>query len=131
MISLRTIRTAHSGQTIVEFALASLVFLTIIFGTIDFGRAIFIRAELVNAAREGARYGKINPTQTTAIRAATVDHAPGSGLTSSSVSVSCTGRCATGNSLTVVASVPFQAVTQQLLGIGPLTLTGSATVNIE
>ena len=50
----------HPGQAIVEFAFASIIFLLIVFGTIDFGRAIFIAGDLHNAAREGARYGKVH-----------------------------------------------------------------------
>src|SRR5688572_27176844 len=122
---------ARSGQAIVEFALASLVFLMIVFGTIDFGRAIFMSAELHNAAREGARYGKINPSQTSQIQNVAVDKAPGTGLTTGGVTVSCTGACKTGDTLTVTTQVQFRAVTQTLLGIGPITLNSSSTVDIE
>lgn len=119
------------GQAIVEFALASMIFLMIVFGTIDFGRAIFMTAELHNAAREGARYGKINPAQTSQIQSVTVDKAVGTGLTTGGVGVSCTGACKSGDTLTVTTQLQFQAVTQQLLGIGPITLKSSSTVDIE
>lgn len=123
--------SVRPGQAIVEFAFASIIFLMIVFGTIDFGRAIFMSAELHNAAREGARYGKINPSQTAQIRTVTVDKAVGTGLTTSGVGVSCTGVCKTGDTLTVTTQLQFQAVTQQLLGIGPITLSSSSTVDIE
>lgn len=121
----------HRGQAIVEFALASLVFLMVVFGTIDFGRAVFISAELRNAAREGARYGKINPTSTSAIRTEVLNHAVGTGLTSGGVTVACTGGCKADDKVTVTATVGFQAITQNLLGIGPLTLRSSSTARIE
>ncbi len=121
----------QTGQAIVEFALASLVFLMIVFGTIDFGRAIFISAELRNAAREGARYGKINPSQTSEIRNRVLDKSFGTGLTASNIGVSCTGACKFGDTLTVTTAVQFTAVTQNLLGIGPITLGSSSTVDIE
>ena len=121
----------HSGQAIVEFALASLLFLTIVFGTIDFGRAIFVSAELRNAAREGARYGKIHPTNTGAIKSETVKYAVGTGLTSGGVGVSCTGSCKADDKVTVTATVGFTAITQSILGIGPLTLSSSSTARIE
>ena len=123
--------TRPAGQAIIEFALASLVFLMVVFGTIDFGRAIFVSAELRNAAREGARYGKIRPTDTGAIRTETLKYAVGTGLTSGGVAVSCTGSCTADDKVTVSVSVSFQAITQNLLGIGPLTLTSSSTARIE
>jgi Flp pilus assembly protein TadG len=123
--------STRPGQAIVEFAFASIIFLMIVFGTIDFGRAIFMSAELHNAAREGARYGKINPSQVSEIQTRTVDKAIGTGLTTGNVGVSCTGVCKSGDTLTVTAQVQFQAVTQQFLGIGPITLSSSSTVDIE
>ena len=119
------------GQAMVEFAFASIIFLMIVFGTIDFGRAIFMAADLHNAAREGARYGKINPSQTAQIQSVTVDKAVGTGLTTGGVGVSCTGACKSGDTLTVTTQLQFQAITQQLLGIGPFTLSSSSTVDIE
>lgn len=123
--------TALPGQGVVEFALASMVFLLIVFGTIDFGRAIFISAELHNAVREGTKVGRLDPTNTAAIKTAVVDHASGSGLTPGAVTVSCDGTCTTGNKITVSASVEFQAVTQGFLGISPITLRSSSSVDIE
>jgi len=128
---LRKRMADRPGQAIVEFALASLVFLMMVFGTIDFGRAIFMSAEIHNAARDAARYGKINPSQTAQIRTVAVDKAVGTGLTTGGVTVSCTGACKTGDTLTVTTQIQFQAVTQQLLGIGPITLNSSSTVDIE
>ena len=121
----------HPGQAIVEFAFASIIFLMIVFGTIDFGRAIFIGAELTNAAREGARYGKIKPADTAGIRTRAVDKAAGTGLTTGNVGVSCTGACKSGDTLTVTTQVQFQAITQQLLGISPFTIRSTSTVDIE
>jgi Flp pilus assembly protein TadG len=120
--------TRHRGQAIVEFAFASMVFLTIVFGTIDFGRAIFMTADLHNAAREGARYGKVKPADTAGIKSTTTTK---SGLGGVTVTVTCTGGCKSGDTMTVEASMPFQAVTQQILGIGPITLKSKAVVDIE
>jgi Flp pilus assembly protein TadG len=120
--------TRQRGQAIVEFAFASMVFLMIVFGTIDFGRAIFMSADLHNAAREGARYGKVNPADTSGIQTMVQDKSKLSNVT---VNVSCTGSCKSGDTMTVTVSMPFQAVTQQLLGINPITLKSSAVVDIE
>ena len=44
-------RGAVGGQAAVEFALTSLLLLTLVFGTIDLGRAVFTRTMLTNAPR--------------------------------------------------------------------------------
>lgn len=132
---LRPSRALHHppapGQGIVEFALASTVFLVLVLGTIDVGRAIFLAAELHNAVREGAAVGRLRPTDTAAITAAVVAHASGNGLTANAVAVECAGGCATGGTLTVRASAEFQAVAQSLFGIPPFTIDSAATVDIE
>ena len=107
------------------------MFLTIVFGTIDFGRAVFVSAELRHAAREGARFGKIHPTDTAGIKAVVIAQARGTGLTSSGVTVTCSGSCKTDDKVVVTVSVGFQAVTQDFLGIGPMTLRSSSTSRIE
>lgn len=124
-------REPSSGQGIVEFALASTVFLLIVLGTIDFGRAIYLSAELHNAVREGTAVGRLQPTNTAAIRDAVVKYAIGNGLDPGRVTVSCDGGCTTGNTLTVRASTDFQAITQTFLGIPAFTMSSSATVDIE
>jgi len=45
------------GQSLVEFALSSVVLLLLVGGLVDIGRAIYISEALSNAAREGARHG--------------------------------------------------------------------------
>jgi Flp pilus assembly protein TadG len=47
----------QSGQSLVEFALSSVVLLLLVGGLIDIGRAIFIQEILSGAAREGVRHG--------------------------------------------------------------------------
>jgi hypothetical protein len=47
----------HLGQSLVEFALSSVVLLLLVGGLVDIGRAIYITEALSNAAREGARHG--------------------------------------------------------------------------
>jgi Flp pilus assembly protein TadG len=45
------------GQSLVEFALSSVVLLLLVGGLVDIGRAIYMSEALSNAAREGARHG--------------------------------------------------------------------------
>ena len=48
--------TSQRGQSLVEFALSSVVLL-LVGGLVDIGRAIYVTEALSNAAREGARHG--------------------------------------------------------------------------
>jgi hypothetical protein len=48
---------SQRGQSLVEFALSSVVLLLLVGGLADIGRAIFITEALSNASREGARHG--------------------------------------------------------------------------
>lgn len=47
---------SERGATLVEFAIAATVFLTVMFGIIEFGRALWTHNALADAARRGARY---------------------------------------------------------------------------
>jgi Flp pilus assembly protein TadG len=45
------------GQSLVEFALSSVILLLLVGGLVDLGRAIYVTEILSSAAREGARHG--------------------------------------------------------------------------
>ena len=47
---------SQRGQSLVEFALSSVVLLLLVGGLVDIGRAIYVSESLSNAAREGARH---------------------------------------------------------------------------
>ncbi len=47
----------EQGSFAVEFAIILPVFLLLVFGIVDFGHAWYMRQVMVNASREGARYG--------------------------------------------------------------------------
>ena len=51
------ISNSQFGQSMVEFALSSVVLLLLVGGLVDIGRAIYVSEALSNAAREGARHG--------------------------------------------------------------------------
>ena len=55
------------GQSLVEFALVLPLMVTVMLGIVDFGFVYFVRGSVENAAREGARYGSIHPTDVSGI----------------------------------------------------------------
>jgi Flp pilus assembly protein TadG len=135
------------GTATVEFALAGTAFFMMIFGAVDFGRAIFVYAELHQAVRDAAREAKVrtaNGNKGGAIsqslienrvkRALNPDDSEESdrpGLAAATATYDCDPSCTSGSRLTISASVPFTTVTQDLLGISPITLTTSASVTLE
>jgi hypothetical protein len=137
-------RDAEGGYTLVEFALASLIFLMISLGTIDVGRSIFLYSQLHSAVRDAAREAKVGTANGSGFSQGTISHRvlvaknlidgdefTRAGLSSASVSYTCGGSCSTGDPLTVNADLPFQSVIQDFLGISPITLTASSTVTLE
>jgi Flp pilus assembly protein TadG len=132
------------GYTMVEFALASLVFLLITFGTLDVGRAIYLYSELHTAARDAAREAKVSNANGYGFSNSTINHRihyaknlinstekKRTGLGTASGTASCTGSCQPGDLLTVQAELPFSAVLPGFLGIEPFTLHATATVKME
>jgi len=57
-------RNPERGASLVELSLMLPFLLVLLIGVIDFGRAYYDAIELENAARAGAQYGIINPTDT-------------------------------------------------------------------
>ncbi len=54
---LKTPLPRQGGQSLVEFAVSSVVLLLLVGGLVDIGRSVFVQETLSNAAREGARHG--------------------------------------------------------------------------
>lgn len=69
------------GQGVVEFALVSLLLMTMVAGVVDLGRGVYARTTLSNAVREGARYGATNPIDRTGMIAAMNATSPGLRIT--------------------------------------------------
>lgn len=68
------------GQSLVEMALIAPILLIILAAILDLGRAIDAYITITNGAREGARYGSLNPTDVTSIALRTVNEANGTGV---------------------------------------------------
>jgi Flp pilus assembly protein TadG len=52
-----TVRKHQRGQSLVEFAISSIVLLLLMMGLLDLSRAFYFSVNLQGAAREGARHG--------------------------------------------------------------------------
>ena len=49
-------KNGEEGASLMEFAIAATVFLTVLFAVVEFGRALWVHNALSDAARRGARY---------------------------------------------------------------------------
>ena len=61
-------RARGRGQALVEFALILPVFFLLFAGMVDFGIALYSDITVINAAREGARIGVVDPGDVATIR---------------------------------------------------------------
>ncbi|MBN1259754.1 MAG: pilus assembly protein [Anaerolineae bacterium] len=67
---------AQKGQELVEFALVAPVLILLIVAIVEFMLVVLSYNTIANAAREGARYGSIHPSDVAGIEAAARDMAP-------------------------------------------------------
>jgi hypothetical protein len=77
------------GQALVEFSIVLPVFFLLLAGMFDLGLGIYTDLTLVNAAREGARLGVIDPGNTSAIESRVLGMASNLDASKVKVSVSC------------------------------------------
>jgi hypothetical protein len=116
------------GQSMVEFALLLPFLVLLIVGIFDLGRVFFSLITITNAAREGARYGTLHPSDEAGMEAAAVAEAVNSGiaLTADNVVVNCSkdtsGRCFRGGALRVTVNYTFESL---------LNLFMPATINLS
>jgi Flp pilus assembly protein TadG len=122
----------RGGQSIVELALMMPVMVLLVLGIVDLGRVFFAYTAVINAAREGARYGAMNPTDTAGIRTHAEQEAQGTGLALVAANPECLNpgsTCASGTSsypIRVTVTFDFHLLTIQIFGTGTIHLTASA-----
>lgn len=51
------------GQELAEFAMTLPILIFLVFGIFDLGRIVYLYSSMQNSAREGARFGVVNPWQ--------------------------------------------------------------------
>jgi Flp pilus assembly protein TadG len=71
----RALATSAAGDSLVEMAFVLPLLTPLLLGVIDFGRAYYLSIEVSNAARAGAQYGVLNPTDTSGMEQAATNDA--------------------------------------------------------
>ena len=82
-------RPNRNGQSLVEFAVVLPIFLLLLAGIVDFGLGLYSQMTVINAAREGARLGVVQPGDITAIEDRVDAMAGGLDLTQLDVAITC------------------------------------------
>lgn len=122
------------GQSLVEFAFASIVFLLVMFGTIEFGIGIWRYNMVADLAQEGARWASVRgvkgSTQATAADVQTYvqSRAPSFNVTVTTSPVP--GVLVAGSTVTVLVQTTYTPLTP-LLPIGAMTLRHTATMTMS
>jgi Flp pilus assembly protein TadG len=119
MIRCKPMKETERGSTLVEFAIAATVFLTVMFAVLEFGRALWVHNALSDAARRGARYAVVHPaSDSAAVKNVVVYGDPAGGsnplvsnLTTSNVNVAYSGFGLSEGTVTVsITNYQFQFV---------------------
>jgi len=122
---------SQKGQDLVEYALIVPILLMLVLGTIDIANLVFSYDTISNAAREGARYGVIHPSDTAGITAKTLNLTEGLQQSALNVTVSNPG----GNTIQVKVIYDAPLFTGFLIdavgGGSTLRLRASSTMQIE
>jgi Flp pilus assembly protein TadG len=127
---MRTARRSPRGQELAEYALALPIFLLLVLGIVDMGRAVYYSSALHNAARDGARYGVVNPTDTAGIESVVRTMAIGMDPADVTVTISMPDL----QTIQVRVTYQYTAVTPligTLFGSNTFLLGSQATMRVE
>jgi hypothetical protein len=119
------------GQSLVETAIIFPLLLLLLAAVVDFGRAFDAYIVLTNAAREGARWGSVNPELTVdEVEAIVVEDVLGSGTNIAQMTgfnavdnVDVEGQAEKWDFVKVTVTYQFDLWFGQLIGIPQVTLT--------
>ncbi|MBC7233029.1 MAG: pilus assembly protein [Chloroflexi bacterium] len=118
------------GQSLVEFALTLSLLMLIFFGVFDLGRVFHAYIVITNAAREGAYYGSMHPSDNSGIVARVIGEAQGSGIALSDANVSVSSSGISGTPICVTVSYDFTLLSSFLLGGRTIRLQSCAEMVI-
>lgn len=117
------------GQELVEFALVLPVLILLILGMMEYSRAYYTSSLLQNAAREGARYGLLHPTDTDTITTRARQFITGLNPDNLTIEVfTPDGDTNRGSRIRVTVSYQYESIVPFLRGY---TMRGNSTMHIE
>jgi Flp pilus assembly protein TadG len=147
MSTKRTSRRV-SGQAMLEFAIASIVFISMIFGVIEFGWLLYTKNQVTDAARVGARYAAVNGTESrgltspsdeasytlsaSVVKTYITSHLDLPNSSNLTVSVETPdGTMVPGNRVEIDVSYPYHPLIGYILPVGTIDLSATSTMIIH
>lgn len=128
-------REREVGQALVEFALVLPMLILLLMGMFDLGRGVYAYNVVASAAREGARYAVVKPTDPTGVRTKALAVTPALDQTQLAMdAMACkdqsgnTSSCTIGNNVTITVRYRFRPITAFF---ATLNLVGKSTMTIE
>ncbi|MBC7263107.1 MAG: pilus assembly protein [Chloroflexi bacterium] len=109
------------GQSLVEWALVLPLLLLILLAIFDLGGAFGDYIALSEAARQGAYYGSMHPTDLAGIRQRVREEAAGAGLTITDADITITAGGA-GEPIRVSVDYVYHSITTYVIGSGLIPL---------
>ena len=110
-------RASSRGQNLVELALIVPVIALMLAGLVDFGRGVHSYISIANAAREGARFGTVEPTNIVGIEQRVRNELWGTGIDITSIEVSYPGGSSNpGNPIRVRVNYSFTTILGSIIG---------------
>ena len=121
--------SVQEGQSLVELALLLPALVFIMVGVLDLGRAFHAYTTLVNASREGARYGAFHPTDSIGILNHVEQEATDSviDLSQSTVIIE-TDAISPGTAIKVTGVYQFHAISTMIFSSHTVSFSGSASM---
>ena len=125
----------QAGQSLVEFALSSILFFTVIFGIVQFGRAVWQYNTVSNLAQEGARWASVRgstssaPATAAQLQAYVESRSPGFSVTATATPAN-PSTVAPGAVIQVAVTSSF-AVATPLLPIASINLSSTAQMIVS
>jgi Flp pilus assembly protein TadG len=127
-------RDLERGASLVELALVLPILLVVLLGALDLGRGVYVRTALATAARDGARFASVDPTNVACIGAAAISRAPIPDLTVADVTVTPPLTIDLGESIRVEVETTYRPLSALMVGIAAsdaITLRAAATMQIR
>ena len=127
---------SQRGQSLVEAAVFVPILIMLLAAAVDFGRIFDAYIVLTNAAREGARFGSVNPMiGEVQVKKVVVDDVLGSGTNITQMTdfnaddnVSLIGYASTSTAVTVTVTYDFDLWFGGIIGISNVTLDKTAVM---
>ena len=118
------------GQALIEFAVASVVFLMTVFGTLQFGIIVWHYNMISNLAQEGARWASVRGATSTIVNASSTDVQNFLNGRSTGMTITATTTPDPVGTQGTVVTVQVQTTFAPLTGLLPVSRTMTSTAQM-